>query len=197
MNFESMGNAPKKEIITDVLKKQLEQAGIDTSVWGSGETKTLAHLQKEIESGETVIITGEKGELLRKVVVGGADIYYESPDGTKYRLKEDKQVFKDGRERQRNLGQAVSEKMKPDEDPQSAMIRGVQEELGIIGEINLIEVGVDKQIIDSPSYPGLQSQYVRHKFRATLNNSQFNPEGYIEKQPDKSTYFIWEKVDKE
>jgi len=187
----------KNEIITDTLKKQLEQAGIDTSVWGSGEAKTLAHLQKEIESGETVIITGEKGELLRKVVVVGADIYYESPDGTKYHLKEDRQVFKDGRERQRDFDQAVSEKMKPDEDPKNAMIRGIQEELGIIGEINLTEVGIDEQIITSPSYPGLQSQYIRHKFRAELNDSQFNPKGYVEEQSDKSTYFIWEKVDKE
>ncbi len=185
----------KSEIATDILKKQLEAAGINTAEWGTGQAKTLEHLQKEIESGETILVTGEKCELLRKVVVGGADIYYKSPDGKRYRLKEDRQVFKDGRERRRDLGQAVSEKMKPDEDPKEAIIRGIQEELGISGEITLTEIGTDYQIITSPSYPGLQSQYIRHRFQAVLNEEQFNPNGYIEEQSDKSTYFVWEEVE--
>lgn len=182
------------EIITNSLERQLKNAGIDNSTWGTGQAKTLANLQKEIESGETVLVTGKEGELLRKVVVGSADIYYVSPDGKKYRLKEEKQVFKDGRERRRDLGAAVSEKMKPDEDPKGAMIRGIQEELGINGEITLTETGADNQTIISPSYPDLQSQYIRHKFEAVLNDEQFNPEGYVEEQSDKSTYFVWEEV---
>ena len=192
-----MENFEKKEhFATDALRKQLADAGIDTSSWGTGQAKTLAHLQREIESGETILITGETGELLRRVVVGGADIfYYQSPDGKKYRLKEDRQVFKDGRERRRAFGQAVSEKMKPDEEPRSAMIRGIQEELGISGEIALSETGTDVQQVTSPSYPGLESEYIRHKFQATLVDEQFNPDGYIEKQSDKSTYFVWEEVE--
>ncbi|OGZ32545.1 MAG: hypothetical protein A3H02_00175 [Candidatus Niyogibacteria bacterium RIFCSPLOWO2_12_FULL_41_13] len=188
-NFEKTN-----EIAPNVLKQQLEGAGIDTSVWGTGQAKTLAHLQKEIESGETILIKGKEGELLRKVVVGGADVFYVSPEGKKYRLKEDRQVFKDGRERRRDLGQAVSEKMKPDENPNDAMIRGIQEELGIVGEIILTETGTDEQLLTSPSYPGLQSQYIRHKFEAILNQKQFKQNGYVEEQPDKSTYFIWEEI---
>lgn len=185
----------KKHFATDALKKQLADAGIDTSLWGTGQAKTLAHLQKEVESGETILITGETGELLRRVVVGGADIYYQSPDGKKYRLKEDRQVFKDGRARRRDLGQAVSEKMKPDEEPMAAMIRGIKEELGISGEIALSETGTDIQQVTSPSYPGLESEYIRHKFQATLADEQFNPNGYVEEQSDKSTYFVWEEVE--
>ncbi len=162
-NFEN-----KENFATNTLQKQLIDAGIDTSMWGTGQAKTLANLQKEIESGETVLITGETGELLRRVIVGGADIYYQSPNGKKYRLREDRQVFKDGRERRRDLEQAVSEKMKPDEDPKDAMIRGIQEELGLGDEINLTEMGTDTQRVTSPSYPGLESEYIRHKFQATL-----------------------------
>lgn len=183
----------KEHLAAYALQKQLADAGIDVSAWGTGQAKTLAHLLKEIESGETILVVGESGELLRKVVVGGADIYYQSPTGEKYRLKEDRQVFNDGRTRRRDLGQAVSEKMKPGEEPQAAMIRGIQE-LGISGDIALVVDGVDEQKIDSPSYPGLKSQYIRHKFRATLSDDQFKPEGYVEKQADKSTYFVWEKV---
>ena len=188
-NFEKTN-----EIAPNVLKQQLEGAGIDTSVWGTGQAKTLAHLQKEIESGETILIKGKEGELLRKVVVGGADVFYVSPEGKKYRLKEDRQVFKDGRERRRDLGQAVSEKMKPDENPNDAIIRGIREELGIGGEIILTETATDEQLLTSPSYPGLQSQYIRHKFEAILNQKQFKQNGYVEEQPDKSTYFIWEEI---
>jgi len=185
----------EEHFTTDALQQQLADAGIDTSTWGTGKAKTLEALQNEIESGETILITGKTGELLRKVVVGGADIYYQSPDGKRYRLKEDRQVFEGGRERRRDLGHAVSEKMKPDEDPQNAMIRGIQEELGINSEITLTESGTDEQKIDSPSYPGLISQYVLHKFHAILNDEQHNPDGYVEKQSDKSTYFVWEEVE--
>lgn len=190
-----MENYEKKGFATDALKKQLADADIDTSSWGTGQAKTLAHPQKEIESGETVFTIGETGKLLRRVVVGGADVYYQSPDGKKYRPKEDRQVFKDGRERRRDLGQAVSEKMKPDEDPKDAMIRGVQEELGISGETTLTETGTDVQRVTSPSYPGLESEYILHKFQTILADEQFDPEGYVEEQSDKNTYFVWEEVE--
>jgi hypothetical protein len=38
------------------LQKQLQSSGIDTSLWGKGQAKTLEHLQKEIETGETILI---------------------------------------------------------------------------------------------------------------------------------------------
>lgn len=191
-----MQSPEKRENSTiNTLRKQLSAGGIDTSSWGTGQAKTLAHLQREIELGETVLTTGKNGELLRKVVGGGADIYYQSPDGKRYRLKEDRQIFKDGRERRRDLGQAVSEKMKPGEDPQTAMIRGVEEELGISGKILLTATGTVEERVSSPSYPGLESQYIRHTFQVTLNDEQFNPEGYVEEQVDKSTYFVWEEVE--
>lgn len=161
------------ELALKALRQQLESAGIDISQWGTRQAKTLAHLQREIESGETILVSGKEGKLLRKVVVGSADVYYVSPGGKKYRLKEDRQVFKDGRERRRDLGQAVSEKMKPDENPRDTMIRGLKEELGIGGNITITERGADEELLTSPSYPGLQSQYIRHKFEVILSDEQF------------------------
>jgi hypothetical protein len=189
-----MENLERQETALNALRQQLEAAGIDVSEWGKGQAKTLAHLQKEIEDGETVLVNGKRGELLRRVVVCSADVFYVSHDGQKFRLKEEKQIFKDGRERKRNLENSVSEKMKPGEDPKKAIIRGLKEELGIEGEISLKETGVDEQILSSPSYPGLQSHYIHHKFEAILNDEQFRPEGYVEEQKDKSTYFVWEEV---
>lgn len=193
-NFEKSAEIQNNQEL-DVLKQKLEGAGIDVDEWGKGQAKTLEHLQKEIECGETILVKGEQCELLRKVVVGGADIFYTSPEGKKYRLKEDRQIFKDGRERRRGLNHAVSEKMKDDENPNEAMVRGIKEELGLEGEVTLRELGSDTKTLSSPSYPGLQSQYVTHKFEVILNDSQFKPEGYIEEQKDKSTYFVWEEFE--
>lgn len=191
--MKNTGN--KEQFTADALQKQLANAGINTSSWGTGQAKTLAHLQNEIENGEAILITGEIGELLRKVVVVAADIYYQLSDGQIYRLKEDRQVFKDGRERRRGFGHAVSEKIKTDEDPRTAMIRGIKEELGISGEIFLTETGTEEQVIASPSYPGLKSHYIHHKFEATLTEEQFKPDGYKEVQADKTTFFVWEEVE--
>jgi len=184
------------ETAINTLKKHLEDSGIDISKWGTGQAKTPTDLQREIERGETLLVNDESGELLRKIIVSDADIYFLSPEGKKYHLKEEKQVFKDGRERRRDLGITVSEKMKPDEDPKDTMIRGIQEELGISGDIALTKVGMKDEIKTSPSYPGLQTQYVIYKFQALLNVEQFNPNGYIEEQEGLSTYFVWEEVSK-
>ena len=178
------------------LRSELEGAGISTAEWGRGEAKTLRHLVQEIECGECTLRDVE-GTLTRTVVVGGADVLYDSRDGQRYRLIEEKQVFADGRERKRDLGQAVSEKMKPDEDPTEAMIRGIREELGISGDVVISYHGESQRTLLSPSYPGLVPRYLNHKFTVFLQDEQFNPYGYVEKQSDKSTYFVWQQIPKD
>lgn len=193
----SMNNQEKPNIDPSPLgklKQQLQNAGIDVSQWGIGKAKTLQHFLKEIEDGETILIKNIDGKLLRKVIVGNANIYYTSPEGKKFILKEEKQIFKDGRERIRNLDESIAEKIKATENPEDAMVRGIQEELGIESEINLKKDNTKEELLMSPSYPGLQSQYIFHKFETILNDQQFKPEGYIEEQLDKSTYFIWEEI---
>lgn len=173
------------------LERILQAAGIDTTLWGKGKAKSIAQLQAEIDSGETILVV-ENGQLMRRVVIGGANIYHLSSDGKTYRLKEERQVFRNGSIRQRNLGQAVSEKMHHDEEPLLAMIRGIREELGLDGEFLIKATGIDEPFVDSPSYPGLPTRYMRHQFEVWLTEQQFNPDGYQEKQEDKTTYFVWE-----
>ncbi len=177
------------------LSSILKDAGIDTALYGQGKAKTLDHLLKEINEGEMKLVKNEQGELQRKVTVGKGDILYIAPDGKTFRLREEKQVFRDGRIRERKqLKEAVSEKIKPGEDGQEAMIRGIQEELGINGEINIAGGDSNLEEIESPSYPGLKTEYDLRRFKVYLGSEQYNPEGYIEKQPDKTTYFTWEEV---
>lgn len=180
---------------TTELKKQLEDSGIDISQWGKGEAKTIEHLKCEIDRGESVLKKDETGTLVRRVSIVGANIYHISKNGKRYCLIEDRQIFIDGRERRRDYGHAVSEKMKPGEDPKDAIVRGIQEELGIDGVIDPQKTWEDEKISLSRSYPGLVSNYIRYEFEVILDEDQFKPDGYIEEQEKMNTYFIWKEVD--
>lgn len=175
------------------LRQQLEEAGVDLSVWGKGSAKTVEHLYKEIASGESILqMIDGKLELLRRVV--SANVYYIAKDGKKLRLQEDKQIFKDGRIRHRNFDNPIAEKMKPNEDPKDAMIRCLQEELGLDGDFDIKIVGTDQPRYESQSYPGIYSVYDTYRFEVILDEEQFQAAGYQEEQDDKTTYFVWEEV---
>lgn len=191
-NFES-----NKESKIDDLIFRLKKAGIDVSSWGTGEYKTFEHLLNEIESQETKLSIDVNGELVRTIEVVGAAIYYISNDGKKYYLKEEKQIFIDGRERRRPMtkGRSVFEKMKPNEIPKEAIIRGIREELGIKGDIDLRQTDTYNKIENSESYPGLRTKSTLYMFDSLLNQEQYNPDGYIEEQSDKTTYFTWLEIE--
>ncbi len=182
------------ESITETLNSQLKNAGINTSAWGRLHTKTVEQLQKQIEDGETVLIKDKDGRLLRKVDWVSADVYYISKDGKRYRLKEEKIVLKNKYEFHRDLDGAVSEKIKKGGNPDSTLVRGINEELGISGTISSNYIGLTERTIDSPSYPGLLAKFTIYKYNVELNDEQFNPKGYIEKLPYQTSYFIWKEI---
>lgn len=169
--------------------------GIPVGVWGQGAAKTIGHLLQEMNDGETVL-TQRGRELLRQVGVAAVDVTHR--DGREvYELVEDRQEFRDGRVRRRDLGSSVSEKIQPGENPTDAAERALREELGITGRVNLKGGNMSEEIKESSSYPGLRTQYLRFGFQAELSDDQFSPNGYVEKQPDKITYFVWQKKMKE
>jgi hypothetical protein len=191
--MEKPGDIDRLDI--EILSKHLERFGVDTSTWGLGKAKTVEHLLDEINNQESNLFINDSGELIRKIEVACSFVFYKSDDGRLFRLKEDRQVFNGGRERRRDSsGQAVFEKMKSDENPTEAIIRGMREELGVDGVIDVTELGQDDQLRGSNSYPGLVTMCTFHVFETTLNDGQFKPDGYVEVQKDKSTYFVWEIV---
>lgn len=146
----------------------------------------------EIQQGET-LLAEKKGKLLRKVQVASINVYYKDGD-RKYKLIEDHQEFADGRTRKRSMEGSVSEKMKPGENPKVAATRGIREELGIQGDIKIKGAGKSEKEITSPSYPGLSSKYVTHKFETILTPDQYSAEGYIEDDGKKKTFFVWKQI---
>jgi len=72
--------------------------------------------------------------------------------------------------------------------------RALREELGVQNS-NIIEnLGIQSETQTSPSYPGLTTEYIRHEMHTNLPEQAFNPDGYVENQPDKNTYFVWKKL---
>jgi len=179
------------------IKRLLLDCCVDITVWGIGDAKTLDQLVKEVIDGESRLLRSENGELTRSVEVVQGVITYVDENGETFQLVEEKQVFGDGRVRVRNrlIDISVAEKMKPDEDPREALIRGLKEELEITEGAQIADnPEVDSKDEDSLSYPGLRSQYQIYTFVVELDESAYKPEGYAEVQDDKTNYFVWKKI---
>lgn len=170
------------------LKQVLSDYDINTNDWGNGDSRTLKELYKEIVDDETELIE-VSGELIRTLTVVGIIVTCG-----KYRLKEDRQEFIDGRVRHRNLTVSCGEKLIKGETPKETGVRCLKEELGIeIYERDLTPHISHSTSDISSSYPGLKSIYHRNTFDYEMKPEYFKPEGYREFQENKTTYFVWEK----
>jgi len=177
------------------LGEVLKGYGISVEKWGKGEAKTVGHLFRELEEGDCVLVEIPEGELRREVVFVSGDVYYQSPEALYY-LREEKQVFKDGRERRRAwMKTSVGEKVKPEESAEETRRRVFEEELGIKGSVSIEESQIKQRSGVSFSYPGLWTEYEVYPFKAFLTKEQYRPEGYIEEQEDKTTYWVWGKIE--
>ena len=170
--------------------QMLKDKGIDTELYGTGTFKTIGHLYQEIREGETEL-TEEDSQLMRKVEFVGARIIYKKNDKW-LRLYEEKQIFKDGRERRRtNMPYSAAEKFKSGEDPKEVIVRGMKEELDLDITKDQFTFYNKKEIENNDDYPGIKSFHIGHEFLVVLNDDQYNPDGYIERQSDKDVYFTW------
>ncbi len=171
----------------------LQAHNIPLNEWGVGEAKNFNHLLSEVQSGEATVVE-ENGNLLRSAE--GAVLVVYSTDGKRtWRLKEDKQVFKDGREKRRELETSIGEKMRPDESAVEAAYRALREELKITERLALTpKPSIIKGPVSSQSFPGLMTRYVMNVFEVFLPQHLFKSEGYIECQEDKTNYYTWIEV---
>ncbi len=144
------------------MQNWLNANGIDTSLWGEGNAKSIDHLWDEWVSGEIVF---QERPLLRQVNVVQVLIRRG-----KQLLLEAEQELGDGQRRFRN--QPPSEKMKPGESYTDAAKRCLQEEIGIRTENIIFLTETYEQIqreSDSLSYPGLRTRYTFHIIEMQVN----------------------------
>lgn len=175
----------------DALEARLRAHGIDPTRFGQGSAKSLAHLVAELANGEAALIE-QDGRLVRRVGVLNVDVLADHA-GRRLRLVEDRQEFADGRVRLRALPCSVAEKLHDGEDRTKAVARALAEELGIT-RYRLVSGFEDAVKADeSPSYPGLRSEYAITRIAVLIDPAEYRP-SYREDQPDKSTFFAWEKA---
>lgn len=172
------------------LKAILDLAGVDSSSWGTGETKTLDHLLGELRSGDCELVVDEQG-LARRVRNVWVDVFC-TVDGQRRHLVERHQHFTDGRERKRDLPASLGEKCTIGENPEVAARRALAEELGIPSPRTLASSAPLSSPSTGSSFPGLRTVYETYWFSAELDPDDYRPEGYVEQQSDKRTVFEWE-----
>ena len=170
----------------------LQKHGIDVNSWGKGEAKTVRHLFEAIESGETTL--EEENGLIRKVAVVAADIIHTNKAGKTFKLIEEKQIFSDGRKRKRNLPHSMTETVRPREDIEKALQRGIKEELKVDTPFEIRFEKLLYETVVSPSYPGLRTKYVIYRFKVIFSDEHYKKAGYIEVEKDLTTYFVWQKI---
>ncbi len=136
-------------------------------------------------------------EIVRETKAVEIHIRYTSPSGEIYLLSEEKQTFRDGRERRRNYPWSVSGKIKAHETSEQAFKRELDEELpSIRGNFkSMVEHPEPKIVIrKSNSYPGLISHFTVFVFEVELTNEQFQTSGYISVEPELTNHFVWKKI---
>jgi hypothetical protein len=186
-------DAPEIKTQVDLINI-LSQYDIPYQNWGTGKSKTVEDLFSEVVGNECQIVERESG-LVRLIEFVGIKVFYKDVE-TLWFLKEDRQEFNDGRMRRRNMPTSVAEKMISGEDPVTAGVRGISEELDL--KINSSQLKKHRDIQfngGSLSYPGLRTKYKGHQFTCYLTNEQFNINGYVEVQRTKKTFFKWVKIE--
>jgi hypothetical protein len=194
MGKPEQGRQLEEELTVERLADLLDNAGIDTSMWGTGSAKTVAHLLKEIRDGESQVTFDSEEGVSRRVRVAWIDVLFLDEHGNVFQLTEDRQEYHDGRMRKRQLPSSLGEKFKPGENPDAAAVRALHEELGITTCESLHALGQEQELYTPDSYPGLATHYETYSFVAVLNEPSFNPAGYIETQTDKTNYYTWQTV---
>lgn len=171
------------------LNRWLLSHGIDTAVWGQQGHKTVENLWKELATGDALMQENPPMRLVNVVQVlvrRGNEILLETI-----------QEMASGHKRYRNLPPA--EKIKFGENFLNAATRGLKEELGISAENIDFDVSSHTKrtfISESPSYPGLLSQYTFHDIEATVQGLPecdfwFDNLAYTKGDPVKRHFWSW------
>ena len=140
----------------NALEVWLNEQGINTAVWGEQGTKSVQNLWEELVNGDSRV---QLDPPLRQVHV--TEVFIQQ---TGHILIELEQEFGNGERRSR--GRVPSEKMRVDELCETAALRCLEEELEVSEEaVTFLFPAYEraKQLTDSPSYPGLQTQYVFYR----------------------------------
>ncbi len=175
----------------------LDAHSIAHSEWNG--QKTLTDLLGELSSGESKLVVDKNGELRRHTAVAWVEVISINKQGQRVRLREVRQVFKDGKgtRTRTNLPASLGEKIyvygSKREAPSAGAERALAEELGISQDTDKIQFEkFTTREMEASSYPGLLTVYTDYFFTTEV---PYKEEGYVELQESKTTYFEWELIE--
>lgn len=171
----------------EAIEKWLADHHIDTTAWGVGDAKTVVDLWHEVVNGDCCL---QDDPPLRRLSVVQILIRRGS-----HILIEVEQEFHSGQRRSRHL--LPAEKIRLGEDYREAALRGLHEELGVTADaVTLLSPYKRlKTVVDSPSYPGLPTQYVFHLVEAAvigLPETEFWRDNLAQDDPVKRQRWAWQ-----
>ena len=175
------------------LTQLMLSAGLPVDEYGEGEAKEIDDLQKEVAEGECFLTIASDGTLTRQVKPVWVNVLCHLKDGRVMVLREQKQVLKDGRTRERNLPSSLGEKLKLGEDTDATALRALEEEIGVTDVTYIEKVKEESRTFTPPTFPGIESTYSSTFYDAVIPESAFVPEGYVENQDKKDNYYVWDQ----
>ena len=143
------------------LSAWLDKNNIDAARWGAGTTKSVTNLWEELANGDAYV---QEDPPMRVVHV--AEVVVRAGDRV---LIEAEQEFGNLHRRFRN--RFPSEKMRMGENVRVSALRCLQEELGVDRQaVTFLDVPLKQieKVKDSPSYPGLPTQYTFHRVETAV-----------------------------
>ena len=172
------GSRTVNEAALEKLKTQLIEGGVpevEINKWGTGGTKSLLKLFKEIQDKDSSLET-YRNKIMRRVNILHVSIYNAVNEGKQFKLWEWKHLDL-GSNGQLKLkvknAEGIHEKFNPEQTPLEALKRGIEEELGAEYSKNIkYKKGPPEFNIDKPqstvkksshSYPGLPAEYKTYR----------------------------------
>lgn len=177
------------------LTALLKSYGVEISEWESKYPNITEKFLIDLNNKE-FYLSIENGDLVRHMRAVNAFVYFED-NGKKKQLVEDRQeFFETGNNSVIKRGfEYLSEKIRIGEDPEVAMKRGVEEELGITEGGYTYEFSAERNEEKfSPYHPGLFTHYKFFIYNLLLKKEAYNEAGYIDDEGRRKTFFIWKDL---
>src|SRR5258708_27557705 len=201
---EQRERTPLRPETKEELAAMLHEAGVPIDTWTpESGAKSVSNLLKEIHTGDCVLlpaIAAERSDqpalgIERHTSVVWVDVFATDAEGKKWHLKEDRQVFHDGRKPRYRGGillASLAEKAKSGAGIEATLRDAYESELKMTDHIPTSFVRDEQMHPPSFSFPGLPTVEEAHFFTAELPLHLFNRDGYVVEEEDKTNYFIWE-----
>jgi len=158
------------------IETTLADHGVDTSCFGTGESKTLEQFLTEIKSGASRLMldAAEYKKMVRVVDVVLLRVSYRSASGEKKYLIEMSETFPDGRSR-KDLNRLPGTKKEPHENVKKVTARILKDLLGmqdckVLFDFKSKEVFEEEEY--SISYPGVRTVYRKEIVEGQVSTSE-------------------------